>query len=334
MELARDGRAAPNRALALIVPGAPTHQELFVFGVQRKEVTAVRPGECAMWDQAVRDALKVPGCAVCLLVAEQQEQFLHWYGTECYNTIEFIDAVDQGPFCHAHACRIVEGMGLDIGAPMSVIIRRERERVAGLRRWLWWLPWPFGPIYRWLVRREAVAPHQAAAVRRTLGRKRLCRACESEAIMADFAVHTLARMLESGEDWERYAESDGLCRDHVAALLACTHPALAARILADLEGRLDRILANLGRMAYKLDDRHAGEPRGDEMHAWRTALEYESGWISPSIRPGAASANRFSTPLRRTTLQRRAGEFAFGAGAAAVPPRDAVPPPGTRAVPK
>jgi hypothetical protein len=308
MELA-EGAPRPNRAAGADGSWSKT-RNLFV----------AERGRAAVFEQAIRDAVEAPGCAICLLVAEQAEQFLHWYSTETYNTPELVDDLDRGPFCREHARRIVVDMGMDIGGPLSSVIDRERRRVDQLRRHLRPWPWPVRTIQRWLIRREAIRPRHAAFVERLFARRGPCRACESERIMEDYAVHGLVRLLDNEEEWVRFAASDGLCREHMRQVLACAHPALALRLADDLRRRLDRLADRLKLMFHKLDYRHSAEPRGDEIHAWRDALEYHSGWIPPQIRPGAGSGNRYSTPLRGAAIRARRGEHAFrGAEPAAAP---------------
>jgi hypothetical protein len=154
---------------------------------------------------------------------------------------------------------------------------------------------PVVDVYGELVARDLARLRDTGqAVADPLERDGLCPACEAAAAAlarkADFFVGALAE----GGVRAAYADSDGLCGDHlrdVVLAAGADEPGIARFLLSDRRMRLERLADGLAEYDRKRDHRHRHEPKGEEQRSFTEVVRLYAGEAGRAA-PGDADSPR------------------------------------------
>jgi hypothetical protein len=117
--------------------------------------------------------------------------------------------------------------------------------------------------------------------RRTeLRRKEPCPACVERTDETERDAYFLTQALAEAAVRRRYAGSDGLCFEHLAAVVGYASeedPDVACFLLDDWRRRLSEHGGQLAEFDRKRDYRYRSEPRGDEQHSWTDVIALYTG---------------------------------------------------------
>jgi hypothetical protein len=227
----------------------------------------------------LRDALALPGCAICRLAHRAADKYIDALLWELVNDPQARRDIRRAQgFCHAHSWRFVHG-GPTLGATIiahDLLRHAARAVVAGLPDRA-----PRSLADRVLGR---LRPADAgAALGDDLARRLLpeagCPACEQARITQDIALDTLLEQLDGADGLlVPLQASDGLCLVHLRVLAARSREAVAlGRLLAAQAAIWERLADQLAECIRKCDYRFAGEDRGEESGACLRAMAALAG---------------------------------------------------------
>ena len=226
----------------------------------------------------LRDALALPGCAVCRLKADAADRFLDSLLWESVNDPGRRFEIRQARgFCHAHAWSLVR-----TSASLGVaIIARDvlQSTLTALESGAFQASPP------WSVRRvhEALAPTQPSAATAELVAQlepqATCPACVwAEKMERVYLGELLSHLL--GEDGllADYQSSDGLCLPHFRQALTRVRDERVFEALVNAQRAIwERLVTHLDEFIRKSDHRFRDEPWGEERDAWLRAIAALAG---------------------------------------------------------
>ncbi|MEW6547247.1 MAG: DUF6062 family protein [Bacillota bacterium] len=217
----------------------------------------------------LREALRLPGCALCRLEHLAEQTYCTWFILENYYSAATLEVLNRGGFCRVHAWRMAQLAGQRLAATYDVLVREAKERV---RRALAVSTGAGSPV-RWRARRWQ------AVVMRVLERKEPCPVCVASVRRAELGARHLVQFLEQEAGRDDYTRSDGLCWDHLVRVCLLAEPPVASFLLNDFLRRLSALEASLAEYFRKSDYRFAHEPKGPEQTAYLDAVELFSGLL-------------------------------------------------------
>ncbi len=216
----------------------------------------------------LREALALPGCAICHLKADAADRFLDGLLWESVNDPGLRDKIRQSRgFCHQHAWRMVHN-GASLGATIIM-----RDVMQGLLNSLGAAEFQGPPALSLRRAHEVLQPEQPSAATVAavahLESEAPCPVCVQADKMERIYVQTLVdNLLGEANLIEAYRASDGLCLPHFRQALARIRRREAFQhIVAAQETIWQRLVDQLAEIIRKSDYRFQHEPRGAETGA-------------------------------------------------------------------
>ncbi len=223
----------------------------------------------------LKKALSAPGCPVCSLARSAAERYIRHLLWESVNDGQTRQHFLAGlGYCPEHTRLLAEGEVRRHGDALGVNIMYQNVAAVIADRLKTWTPSKLAVPNRPRARRPASVLDPAAR----------CRVCEVSDQTAAYALKTLLEQLQSdAEDWrERYAQSDGLCLEHVRRCLdeQERYPQVAEFLRQQTLLRLERWQTDMEGYIRK----HSWELRTEpltpgERLAWKRALAF---FVGPS----------------------------------------------------
>lgn len=210
--------------------------------------------------------LRTSGCPLCRAACRGEERHTRWFFLENYYTLPTLLRLERGGYCLRHAARTASSERAEqLSATFQLLAQMEDHR---LRAWRQRMPsGRLGKLLRrdgnqcWLPLRQCCCPS--------------CPACEAGATVLAAAILDLRKLLRTDEARRAYqANESGLCRAHLAQVIAEVEEDTAGWLVQGALRRLQPVLAYLDLCFHRLDYRFQPEPRGHEQTAWQRALRY------------------------------------------------------------
>jgi len=226
----------------------------------------------------IREALSLPGCAFCRLLARSANRYLDIVLWEMVLDPELRAELNEARgYCSEHGWLLVRpGSALGVAILMQHVIKTlmtvlESQPVEAVSI----------PILENVRRGLAkdYASKSTAPLVAKLEPQTPCPVCTHlEAREMELADTLLAHLDEPGDLAVDYRASDGLCLEHFRLSLArALSPAQARTLLTVQQSIWQRLRDELGEFIRKKDHRFKDEPFGSEKDSWRRALEAISG---------------------------------------------------------
>jgi hypothetical protein len=218
----------------------------------------------------LRDALALPGCAICHLKAGATDHYLESLLWENVNDPGMRRSIRQARgFCTQHAWELVRYGGASLG--VAIIMRDVLQSVLEAMEDARFQELPVLSLRR---TQEVLNPKQPAAATAELvarlAPQRRCPACVQAETMEDIYLNTLVENL-LGEDGllAAYQASDGLCLPHFRQTLTRVRNEVVFDTLVKAQRVIwERLVGHLSEVIRKSDYRFRDEPRGEESGAW------------------------------------------------------------------
>jgi Family of unknown function (DUF6062) len=234
----------------------------------------------------VRDALALPGCALCRLRAKSVERFVDGLLWESVTDPAARRELRRARgFCPDHARAFVRP-----GAALGTAIITH-DVISNLLQVLGEARYEALPLLSLRRAQEALDPTQPAAATANLvarlAPQTTCPACKQAETMEHVYTTTLLDGLR-GEDGlvAAFHASDGLCLPHLRRALALLRDHDAYGTLIDAQRSIwERLCAELSEFIRKKDYRFRNEPWGEEGNAWLRGVAAlagsgaEEGWL-------------------------------------------------------
>ena len=206
-------------------------------------------GVPALFTYHLHDILTKPGCVMCRLVRESEEQWL-W---------NLLYEYTGDPQIHA---RFADSLGLcgEHAELMRMIVeKRQLVTPSGVAR-----------LYE-TVSREEIS-HLSQAARKGQGKADECPLCQYRDQSSERKASFLARALREKAWQEEYALSDGLCQARLETVLKQADGSVAKMLRDDHARRLDDLSHLLQELQRKQRYDVSEELTRDEASSWREAL--------------------------------------------------------------
>ena len=206
-------------------------------------------GVPALFTYHLHDILTKPGCVMCRLVRESEEQWL-W---------NLLYEYTGDPQIHA---RFADSLGLcgEHAELMRMIVeKRQLVTPSGVAR-----------LYE-TVSREEIS-HLSHTARKGQGKADECPLCRYRDQSSERKASFLARALREKTWQEEYALSDGLCQAHLETVLKQADGSVAKMLRDDHARRLDDLSHLLQELQRKQRYDVSEELTRDEASSWREAL--------------------------------------------------------------
>jgi len=166
---------------------------------------------------------------------------------------------DGGGFCRRHGwlfhqvC-VERGSGTAIAAVYSALAKRDLQLLDQVEN----------ELIRVRTRRSP-----------SLARAAECSACTAVAERLERRAYFFVQMLRRRAAMERYRRSDGMCFDHLVAIVDVAvgeDREVALFLVRDWQPRLADVRAQLAEFDRKRDHQFAAEPKGAEQHSWTDVI--------------------------------------------------------------
>ena len=203
-------------------------------------------------------ALRERGCALCRVLSEAEVRAMDAFIDQGGQLAEARSTFcDRGGFCREHAWLFHRRAALTLtGVPVAkmyeALLRQDISRLERLELEL------------------TTNARNRRAPSRLLDRG-VCEACERTHSRLEAKARGLVAALEGPQIQRVYRESDGLCVQHlefVGAEALPSNTAVAAFLIGDLRGRLERLEQRLARYDRTRDYRFAHERTEADTNAW------------------------------------------------------------------
>jgi Family of unknown function (DUF6062) len=223
------------------------------------------------------DACGVPGCPVCRLASETDQNYL---GANLYESVNDPDTQaalrrSKG-YCHAHSWLLTK-TSASPALGVAILYRQAAQDVLEA------LSPPDST--------QEKVPPPGGRIRREVARgvddlySRLkpqaqCPACTHRKEMIEFILKTMLEALDRGDDrlQSALAASSGLCLPHLRYALELSQSAPASIFLRrQASGKLAALIGELNEFIRKHDYRFTGEGMGKEGDSWRRILAWMAG---------------------------------------------------------
>lgn len=222
------------------------------------------------------EALALPGCPICRLVAAYTDRMLDGLIYEQINDGGLRARIRQAHgFCPTHSRQLVRhGAALGVAIMMRDVLNTLLEALEGAR---------FRPVSR--LSRESLramltsapSPATADAVSR-LSAQKPCPVCERTREMEEMLLHVFVERLGDPDLVHKFRASEGLCLPHLRGIFALVTREQDYETLVRAQGAIWRnLLAQLSEAIRKSDYRFSGEGLGPEGTAWLRALGIIAG---------------------------------------------------------
>ncbi len=230
-------------------------------------------------DLALHDACGEAGCPICHLRLTGERRYLLRLLSEFVNDAFVRERYIAGlGFCprHTRQLQMLELERWDDGLGNAILCEDLLTRmVKGLQQYR--EVWSHIDKPRGLRQRRSGVPLPQALTPRAS-----CRVCEfGETLVARNLERLLRAAAEEGELWDAYADSMGLCWEHLRHALECVSldkPHAAVRLLDHSISRLQALTAALESYVQSHDYHHEGETLSDEVrHSWLRAVAWLAG---------------------------------------------------------
>lgn len=222
------------------------------------------------------EALALPGCPICRLLADFTDRLLDGLIYEQINDGGLRARIRQAHgFCPEHARQLVRhGAALGVAIMMRDVLNTLLEALEGAK---------FRSVSR--LSREglramltsAPSPATANAVSRLTAQKP-CPVCERNREMEQMLLHVFVERLDDPDLIAKFRASEGLCLLHLRGTLALITHKEDYETLVRAQGAIWReLLAQLSEAIRKSDYRFLNEGLGAEGTAWLRALGVIAG---------------------------------------------------------
>ncbi len=210
------------------------------------------------------EALSCSGCALCRVVAADEERWMESFRREGRRGREArLAFYEGGGFCRRHAW-LLHRLAAAAGSGAAI-----------------------ADVYGALAVRDLHVLDELLASRRRprLGRRAPCAACTAAAEARARKASFLLELLRTETARVRYRESDGLCFAHLVRVVeeAREQDAEVVRfLLRDWRDRLTEVRAQLEEFDRKRDVHYAHEPKGAEQDSWTEVIRRYVGEDIPA----------------------------------------------------
>ena len=216
--------------------------------------------------------LTASGCPLCRAARRGEERHIRWFFLENCYTLPTLLRLERGGYCLRHAARMASsGRAEQLSATFQFLAQMEAHRLRAWRQRI-----PSGRLGK-LLRRgggQRWLPHRQACCTS-------CPACEAGATEVAAAILDLRKLLRTDEARRAYqANESGLCRAHLAQVIAEVEDDTARWLVEEALRRLQSVLVDFDLYFHRLDYRFQHEPRGHEQTAWQRALRYFWGEVA------------------------------------------------------
>lgn len=226
----------------------------------------------------IKRAVAMPGCAICRMAEETEQRVLSNFLREGHADAGLRARLVDGPgFCARHGQRLLAleearfGSGVitaHLLADVAAVWIKRLEEAAQVFDQLAAKRAALHPLLR-LLRRPAPAPLVPVL--------HGCYFCGLVQGSAAVASSTYARCLTRGTFVEAVTSSDGLCLDHLRAVLGAASPVDGRRLAALHARRLGILAVQLREYQRKSGWDARDEPKGPEQKAPQTAMRFFGG---------------------------------------------------------
>jgi len=206
-------------------------------------------GVPALFTHHLHDTITQPGCVMCRLVRESEEQWL-W---------NLLYEYTGDPQIHARFADSLGLCGQHAELMRMIVEKRQLVTPSGVAR-----------LYDTVSREELL--HLSRTDHRPETRKDDCPLCRYHDEVAERKASFLARALADNTWWKEYALSDGLCQGHLKVVLSQADRSIATMLRDDHAKRLRDLSHLLQELQRKQRYDVPEQLTHEEASSWREAL--------------------------------------------------------------
>lgn len=213
--------------------------------------------------QTLLYACRQEGCPLCHLIQESTYRYLDAWKYELFTDVDIRDELRRSHgFCHAHTWQLAQmGATLQLAQTYRAILSDTMEQL-----------------------QESEVASSSGLLRRFFKTKHaqpLCPACQQKEQAEMRLVHTLRHALLDSTFYAQFANSQGLCLDHLRLASELKLPDTPGEWLPLLRKAqlacLQQLDQQLGELIRKHDYHFKDEERGPEMVSWKRAAGLVAG---------------------------------------------------------
>lgn len=237
---------------------------------QEREAKRSRDGD------ALCEAMTREGCPVCLVTLERMTRVMdlwQYEGASDAKSHEMLIRL-QG-FCPRHTWQLAQLVSLPMAFPLALLYRDILPDIlSDMQRRLEQLPVPWLPeresFWHRLWKKQRHVPVYTPAEPSFAA----CPLCHRQAEIEHNLIHELLNIVAEPEVRAQMSRATGFCLAHFAQAYREARKEIQRTSLLEYQSAcLQRNLEELQEMIRKHDYRFLHEPRGDEMTAWRRAMQ-------------------------------------------------------------